>query len=212
MSSQGTNIQIRSDEATPLLNKLHASLGSAGRRALLASLAGRVERRLKQHFRERETGDSKRRRRGWPQRHFWASVERATQITALTNDYATISIASGPFAFKLRGGTITPKRGSHLAIPLRAEAYAAGSPREWDRATSAGAARLVPIRSRSGGLVLAQVLDGSAQGIRAQYLLVRSVTQRPDPHALPSQAEINREIDFASAQFLERTLSRRGTR
>lgn len=205
------NIQIERDEATPLFNALYNSL-SRGRREFLAVNASRVERRLKRHFREREAGDSKRRQRGWPQRHFWASVERATQIASLTNDYATITIASAPFAFKLRGGTITPRRGSYLSIPLRAEAYAAGSPRAWGRAKSGSAGRLVPIRSRSGRLVLAEVSGGSAQGIRAHYLLVRSVTQQADPRALPPQAEMNKEIESASLQFLERALNRRTTR
>lgn len=207
----GTNIQIERDAATPVFNALYNSL-SNGRREFLAVIASRVERRLKRHFRERESGDSKRRQRGWPQRHFWASVERATQIASLTTDYATIAIASAPFAFKLRGGTITPKRGSYLSIPLRAEAYAAGSPRDWGRATSGSSRRLVPIRSRSGGLVLAEVFAGSGQGIRAQYLLVRSVTQPADPRALPAQAEMNKEIESASRQFLERTLNRRTSR
>ena len=58
-------------------------------------------------------------------------------------------IASPEFAHKVRGGTITPKRGKFLALPLRAEAYAAGSPREWDAANGRVSRRSSRRRSRT---------------------------------------------------------------
>jgi len=124
--SQQSIVQIGSDTTTPSMKAIYDSLTGARRRDLLTFVANRANRRLKRHFLERDSGDSKRRRRGWPQRHFWATVERATQIANITEDIATITVASAPFAFKVKGGTITPKRSRHLALPLRGEAYGIG--------------------------------------------------------------------------------------
>jgi len=206
------------DFATPLLKEALATM-TTGRRALLMSVAGATRQRLRAHFRARQAGDSKRKRRGWAPKYFWSgsrgqSVEENTQIGTVTSDSATVVIASPAFAMKLKGGTITPKRGKFLAMPLRAEAYAAGSPREWDNQTIRSEMRLVPIRSKSGNLFLAQVGDGNLRGLlggsglRLQYLLVRKVEQKADPNALPSEAEMGETIDKATDDHITRRLSR----
>lgn len=209
-----TAVQITSDEATPTFQAIYNSLSGPKRRAFLALVAGRFNRFLKRHFRRRENGDSKHRRRGWPSRHFWADVERKTQVGTITNDSASVVIASAPFAHKLDGGPISAKRGGALAIPLRAEAYEKGSPREWDE-TEPGK-RLFGVRSRSGKMFLAAGDDSpgplGARGIRVLYLLVRRVFQDADPNALPPIADRNKEIDDASDQYLERILSRKTLR
>lgn len=202
--------QLTRDEATPVFKTAYDSFTGAKRRAFLAFVAGRMNRFLKRHFRSRENGDSKRRRRGWPSKHFWAGVERATQVGTITNDAATITIASAPFAHKLDGGVIKPKRGSAIAIPLRAEAYQKGSPREWEE--SAPDQRLFSVRSRSGRTFLAAGDNSAgplgAKGIRVLYLLVRQVFQDADPNALPPESDRNKEVDQASEQYVERMLAR----
>ena len=203
------------DYATPVLKT--ALEGLTSRRPLLVSLAGAVKQTLRGHFRMRQAGDSRRKRKGWESRYFWSgsrgqSVEEQTQVGAVTRDTATVVIASSAFAQKLHGGTITPKRGKYLALPLRAEAYAAGSPREWDNATLRSELRLVLIRSKRGTLFLAQVGLGEfggafgASGIRAQYLLVRKVEQKADANALPPQATIDAVIDEKTLAYVERRL------
>lgn len=206
------------DYATPLLREALTTL-TTGRRALLMSVAGAARQRLRRHFRERQAGDSKRKRKGWAPKYFWSgsrgqSVEENTQIGSVTSDRATLVISATGFAQKVHGGTITPKRGKYLAIPLRAEAYAAGSPREWDNATLRSELRLVPIRSKNGNLFLAQVGGGDfagalgVSGIRPMYLLVRKVEQKADPRALPADTEIGAVIDKATDDYVIRRLSR----
>lgn len=211
-------ITIR-DQASSALQRLAASLSAGPRRTLMAAVGGRVRRRLQRHFRAREmSGESKRARKGWRSKHFWAGVERATAVTQISSNSVTVSIASPALSQKIHGGTITPKRGRYLAIPLRAEAYAKGSPREWDLQATRSENRLVAIRSRRGSLFLAQVGDGyqagalGGRGIRAQYLLVRSVTQRPDPAAMPSDAALIAEVDAAAEDYITQRIARGGRR
>lgn len=189
------------------------------RRPLLMAVIGAVKKSHRAHFRARQAEDSRRKRKGWAPKYFWSgsrgqSVEEQTNIGEVTNDSATLIISAPAFAQKLKGGTIRPRRGKYLAIPLRAEAYAAGSPREWDNATIRSEMRLVPIRSKRGTLFLAQVGGGDfagafgASGIRAQYLLVRSVTQKADKRALPPRAETVKVVDAAIETYMARRLRR----
>lgn len=205
------------DYATPALVKAGEVLEN--RRPLLMAVVGAVKKSHRAHFRARQAEDSRRKRKGWAPKYFWSgsrgqSVEEKTNVGEVTNDSATLIISSPEFSQKLRGGTIRPKRGKHLAIPLRAEAYAAGSPREWDAQTMRSELRLVPIRSKRGTLFLAQVgvddFSGplGSRGLRLQYLLVRSVTQKADPRALPPPAETAKVIDDAIETYMARRLRR----
>jgi hypothetical protein len=171
-----TTITVK-DTATPMLDNLSSQLANA--RPLFARLGKFAEGYLRAHFATRESQPNK---RGWPKQHIWARIRSATALREVSDNDAVVSIASPEFAHKLDPqNPVTPKRGKMLAIPLTAEAYAAGSPREgvlqglfvWKRK---GASR------RGSGVFLAQ-RDGKA--LRVQYALLPQVSHAADPNALP---------------------------
>lgn len=126
---------------------------------------------------------------------FGADVARGWMYRAATIDSATIANNAAYYAFKVRGGTITPKRAKCLTIPLIQEArglYASVYAQNTGH-------RLFTIKGRNA---LFERTDGQTTGsrgrrgqagstairtsnIRAVYALVRSVTMTPWPNALP---------------------------
>jgi hypothetical protein len=106
---------------------------------------------------------------------FGADVARGWKFDASDRTGADISNDARHYAFKVRGGTITPKRAKFLTIPLVPDAkgkYAA------DFVRDTGLKLFQP----RGKRVLA-VKDG--KGIRSIYALVASVTLAPWRNALP---------------------------
>jgi hypothetical protein len=193
------------DSASPSLQRAIQAIRR--RRPLFAQVGGAVRQRLREHFRQRQAGPSKRAAKGWEPRYFWSgargqSVEEKTQVTEITEDHVTVGIASPEFAFKLRGGEIRPKRGTMLALPLRNEAYLAGSPRE------GGLPGLFVYKARHSDAVFLAQREGAS--LRLQYQLVRKVTQQADPDALPPQSEILKTIDEAVDSYMLRAFQRKG--
>jgi phage gpG-like protein len=167
------------DHATPALQALAARVRD--RRALAARLASVALEAVRRHFALREQEPNK---RGWPKQHFWAGVRRATTISRIDDTGATVSVSDPAFAHKVTGGTIRPRAGrKFLAIPLRAEA-AGKLPR------SGLIPELFFMKTRSGrGLLVTPGRagrGGARESVRPYYLLLPSVTHRPDPRALPN--------------------------
>lgn len=147
-------------------------------RPLMARLGRGLERDLRRHFLARDREGN---RRGWPTRHFWAREVRAhTALTHIAAESATVAIASPPFAQKLYGGVIRPKRGRMLALPVTAEAYTAGSPKNWP-----ASGRRYLFRPTGRRFLAVREAAGGRGSLRVQYVLVPSVTQAPDARALP---------------------------
>jgi hypothetical protein len=193
------------DGATPELRRRMAAL--TNRTPMMQAAGKAVEVVLKDHFRRRDGEGNK---KGWPRKHFWNRiVSKATALASATADEATVKIASREFAQKLFGGPITPKSGKFLAIPLTAEAYMAGRPRNWR-----GGASLHAIRLPSGSLLLRESLHsslkgrkrdrGKIQGGEAQYLLVKKVNQAADPQALPTESKLQLAARIAVSDYLKR--------
>ena len=184
------------DSATPLLTRLYDRVAPGRRRALMTVLGRRVERTLKRHFAAR---DAEGNRRGWPRSHFWNRLRRATAFAGATDSGARITVADPAFAMKVHGGTIRPIQAKALSIPLRPEAKVAGRP----------GAKLLPglflLKSRRGGVFLARRED---RALRLYYKLVKSVTQRADPRALPLRHEIFFELHAGTTAFLKRDVKR----
>lgn len=112
---------------------------------------------------------------------FGADVARGWSLQSFTRDGAVISNDASYYAFKVTGGTITPKRAKHLTIPLIQEAkglYASVYQQNTGN-------RL--FKSKSGKALLESTGKGT---VRAVYALVASVTSRPWPGAVPDEEMI----------------------
>lgn len=181
------------DNATPELLDFIRTM--TARRPLHAALGSRLSDELQDHFLARNVEPNK---KGWPKQNFWADIRDATALDAVTDEDATVKVADERMNQKYHGGTLTPKRGKALAIPLTARAYAAGSPREGEW----GDDLFFVDRSADGKApLLATADDGN---LRPQYILVRSVTQDPDPRALPERQSLQDALDEEFADYMDR--------
>lgn len=199
-----------SDGITPELNRIAREINSP--RKVLAAGGKRMEKSFRDHF---LMLDRKPNAKGWPKRHFWSRVVRnATSLTEVTDERAVVTIASPELAHKVKGGTVTPKRGRALAIPASALAYKTGSPRDWDSVEL----EFVPLRQGGliGMLVRTQrdLVSFGAKGVRrgkrlggeVMYWLVARVTHAPDPDAIPKQATVQRDVLETVRKLLARVL------
>lgn len=188
------------DGASPVLQRLSQALGRP--RPITEAVAQATVVELQKHFLARNREPNK---RGWTKQNFWTKEGREkTAIADLQDSRAVVAVGSPAIAHKLTGGTIRPKRGKYLAIPLTAEAYKAGSPREGgiDGLEFAvrsgygpclirpGAMKATRTRVKQSGRFRGEdsttsVLSTSYGADVVHYLLVRSVTHAPDPRTLP---------------------------
>lgn len=132
---------------------------------------------LQRHFRSRPPN-----RRGWPSTGFWKNMSQNTNVGAVTANTAEVLVGGsqyGPaFDHKLTGGVISARPGKALAIPLTAEAAAAGNPR-MGRITG-----LRVLKWKGGNKAFLGTKDASGR-LKLLWILVRSVNQKADPEALP---------------------------
>lgn len=163
------------DGASPVLQRLTQALGRP--RPITEAVAQSTVVELQNHFLARNREPNK---RGWTKQNFWTKEGREKTAAAdLQDSRATVAVASPAIAHKFTGGTIRPKRGKYLAIPLTAEAYKAGSPRE------GAMSNLVFAGGYRGGSAFLGRRDGQFGSLTRHYLLVRSVTHAPGPRTLP---------------------------
>lgn len=112
---------------------------------------------------------------------FGQNIALGWHFESSDKDGAVISNNADYYAFKVRGGTIKAKRVSHLTIPMVAEAVGR---RVADYRSYTGN-RLFQI---TGKKALFESVEGG--GVRAVYALVKEVTQKPWPGALPDDETI----------------------
>lgn len=180
---------------------------------LLAAGGQQLASDLRDHFGERDKQPNK---MGWPSKHFWAGIRGATALASVSDDSATVSISDPAINQKVYGGTITPKRGRMLAIPMNADAYRAGSPRSLQTdflhiiATRKGvflvereATKIARRRGKKGGYK-----PVGQMGLRFWYHLVPSVTQDPDPNALPDENYLYGSVLYAIRGVLDAEIER----
>jgi len=158
-----------------------------------------LETDLRDHFAARNQEPNK---EGWPKRNFWAGIRRSTALSSFSASEAVVLISDPAINQKVYGGTITPKRVRNLPLPMNADAYRAGSPRELQTnflrliVTRSGAylveREAVNIRPRGGKKV--GYRPASEMGGRFWYHLVPSVTQQPDPRALPDESYLEGSV------------------
>lgn len=149
---------------------------------------------------------------------FGADVAAGWQFRTADETGATISNDADHFAFKVRGGTITPKRVSALTLPMIPEARG----RRVADYELMFRTKLFQIRGKNalfervGGQTTGERgtrrrTAGSTQirtsSIRAVYALVKSVTQGPWKGAMPPEEDIATAFSMAWRNEMIRRIS-----
>lgn len=178
-------IQLEKDQVTPHLRIL---LKQAENNAPLSRVLGRAGANvLRKHFRERnKTGNQL----GGKRTHFWSRVAESVQAPRPLPGRIVIPVTHPAIAQKVFGGTITPKKAKHLAIPIDAAAHGK-SPRVFPLLQFA--------MTRAGVKLLGLPVAG---GMKWLYVLKPSITQAPDPRALPTDAAMGKALETAGDIFL----------
>lgn len=169
---------------------------------LNATMGQRVAVLHRKHFvAKNRRGNS----RGWPSSNFWLRFQDVT-MTA-DNAGATVSIPDpqGALRHKRDGGTIKPKRSKFLAIPLAPEAKVAGQNSSYrdafpDAFVLQGKRNLFLARPGAG--------QGGRGSVRILAILLKSVTHKADPTALPNRTDVENEALIGATNYLERITRR----
>lgn len=189
-------IQIRvnvSDGASQALRNLINSL-SGPQATEINEVAGRaaVNAAIKYHREFDKAGGWRGRRYLGSNRNdgssFGSDVARGWYFKESDKTGAVIANNADFYAFKVTGGTITPKRAKFLTIPLIREAaglYVSVYQQNTGR-------RL--FRPRGKDVLMESIGNGKARSV---YAIVKSVTQRPWPRAVPDE-------DLIAAAFVSR--------
>jgi len=192
MSVNAKVITIGFEQATKKLHDLSLRFAKPERAFKVAANA--VANKLKKHFRERNQEPNA---EGWKKSGFWAQIRDSVQVVG--ND--VIQINEARFNLKYYGGTVTPKRGRALAIPLHEE-FKGVLPSTFPRDKFF----FLPNDKGENVGILAEHLGDNR--IRAAYLLRSKTTHQADPDALPPMGELQDEALNAMQRFFERELAR----
>ncbi len=160
-----------SDLAAPALRRLQQGLQPAR----LAPIVGRAGRNaVREHLFGRDATPN---RLGGRRTHYYGQAARST---AFTVEGGTVTIAVTQIGIRQRfyGGTIKPKTAKYLTIPVNPAAHGKTAREFGDLVFVFGA----------GGrpIALARKARGKRRFGEIMYLLLKSVTQQPDPSTLPS--------------------------
>lgn len=179
------------DNATPALRRI---LDAARNPRGILMAAGRgVANLLRRHYTTVHAENPN--KLGGPRTNFWLQVKRAVNAPVVQGTGVVVAISHPAISHKVTGGIIRAKRAKFLTIPVSPEAYGRTAS-TFEHETGK---KLILIKS-TGRALLASV-EGQGRLI-AQYILRRSVTQRPDPNALPPMAEMERAALQAATQAL----------
>lgn len=178
------NVKIKDDTATPFLKGVIRDMDPAGPLAMVLGRA--LANVLKKHFRARNSTPNK---LGGARTNFWSGVASAVSVPAQEAGGVVVSVSHPAIAQKVFGGTITPKKAKYLSIPIDPRAHGK-SPRVFQN--------LHPARTKSGKLLLGLTENGK---FSALYVLVKSVTQAPDPQALPEDSAMLEAVSDAAKSF-----------
>jgi hypothetical protein len=196
--------QIITDDVTPRLRALTRHLAPGRGQALLGVLGKTVEVELRAWFAAANEGKAN--RRGWKRQNFWSQMRTRTAYDpALTTPTtATVVIADPRLAPHVYGGTIRPKESKYLAIPLRPEAYGVRP-----KSGLIAGLRFAPIGQTSNtvGYLVRREGKGPDAPVVSYYRLVRKVTIRPDPSALPPARLTSEALVRAATAFVARNFN-----
>jgi hypothetical protein len=195
--------------------------GPINRQVLLEAQAKGVAVMMKGHFRLRQGEGNK---KGWPLPKFWFGVKNtmasATGVAEVTEQQAIVTVADARMNQKVFGGTIRPKRAKTLVIPLTAAAARmasdGGSLRDEDLkliVTKKGAflaKESFESRGATGRRRGKQPPGIQRQRLQFLFRLVKSVTQKADPRALPTPEQFNESLRSTADKIVPRLIRRSG--
>lgn len=157
--------------------------------------AGRaVANQIRKHLTEQNAKPNK---LGGARTNFYDEVRQATGNPELEGDGVSITIADPRFALQVYGGDVVAKEKAALTIPLHALAHG----------------RRVSVFEDTTGIDLFRpkgknVLMGMHEGeVKAFYALVKRVTVRKNPNALPTQDAMDAVAVEQAGKHLERALA-----
>jgi hypothetical protein len=187
-------ISLGAAQITAQIGALARKVQNPGEGFMIAGRA--VQNDLKKHFRGKNQKPNK---RGWKKSGFWSQIRDSTQLLRL-GEGSVVQVNDPRFNQKLHGGTITPKRGKALAIPMEQEFYGVNPSTFQDRFFYVGR-RKKTARGEMVGLLAEQLSDKS---IRVAYILMKSVDQDADEDALPPMRDLERVAVEALAKWVKR--------
>ncbi len=184
------------DNATPQLRALIRTIENPIPGLMDAGRA--VASVLRAHYREKHAKEPN--KLGGKRQNYWLGVRHSVNNPKPSGAaQVTVSISHLSIMQKIKGGTITATRASMLTIPVDKEAYG--------RRASVLEHELnlkLFVFTKDGRAYLAGRSD-SAAPLRVFYVLKKSVTQKPDPTALPPEQTIRDTATKAFTKWVERT-------
>jgi hypothetical protein len=180
-------------------------------RPILQAATGSVVKLLRAHFTKRAEVPN---RMGGKRTNFWKDVNRSAKIGEVTDRSGTVVIGDYRFAQKVYGGKITAgksissatgKPTKYLAIPARTEAYG-----KRPAAFKGVELHLVQCGPRGGAALVVKTAAKAKSSFidMVYYWLVRSVTQKPDPKALPPRDAIEKAAAAGAESYLRGAVQR----
>jgi hypothetical protein len=143
------------------------------------------------------------RKPGWPASNYWTQVAESVSTTANSTE-GTVHVKHPGVYYHLKGGTITPKRGKYLAIPLQPENKGV-----WpsEKFPSRKAAFLLTSKLGNKLLVTSEG-KGKDRKLTLHYLLLESVSKPADATVLPQDSVILAAASKAAEKMITRALIR----
>jgi hypothetical protein len=185
------------DQVGPQLAAVNDAL--TRRSGLHKRMAEDVAAVLRKHF--KTNNSSKANKKGWPRQNFWNRFRAVTSSGNELSGTVTIPDKDRALRHKIEGGTIRPKSGKFLLIPMTGAAYKLlGGARARDAFPDA-----FPVKKRDGRMFLAR---GSGDSLRVLARLVPSVTHAADPDALPPDQDMQAVAVQGARRYLALALAR----